>query len=452
MQFLDPDLRSEFTSIVEKAKSLQPFNWRTVYPLTLEDDTLMDAKNLHPPSSDEISNLLKRVVVLKLNGGLGTSMGCDGPKSLIPVQGSNSFLDLVLEQIEYLNSKYNCDVPLVLMNSFSTHDQTMSALSRSSKSVRVLTCVQSMFPRIDAETWEPIATSIDNSDEFYPPGHGDVFRTLKRSGLIESLSLEGRDVVFLSNIDNLGATLDLSILKAMTADVDFITEQTTKTAADVKGGCIITYNDHVTLLETAQVPPEHMSDFTSISKFPYFNTNNIWFKISAARALMESGELNLDVIINPKKVKGRNVLQLEQAVGSAIGSFKKVRGVVVSRDRFLPVKKTNDLLLIKSNLYIPENGKLVANPQVKWWNFNTIAPTVRLGPNLTSVNDFVKAFPEIPDCSELCHLTISGSVSFASGVKLAGTVIIIVDAGQHMVIDTNLCDVIVTSHERRPWV
>ena len=44
--------------------------------------------------------MLDKLVVLKLNGGLGTSMGCTGPKSLIRVRNEHTFLDLTVQQIE----------------------------------------------------------------------------------------------------------------------------------------------------------------------------------------------------------------------------------------------------------------------------------------------------------------------------------------------------------------
>ncbi|KAL0236538.1 hypothetical protein GEMRC1_003120 [Eukaryota sp. GEM-RC1] len=452
MNLLEPDTRAEFEAIIASAKNLQPLDWSKVHPLTSQHGRLVDYKTLSHPSRHEVTSLLKRVVVLKLNGGLGTSMGCSGPKSLIEVQNGKTFLDLVVDQLNYLNNEYDCEVPLVLMNSFNTDHQTKEALSNASSNVRVLTCIQSQFPRLDKTTWEPVATSKDHPEEWYPPGHGDVFRTLKRSGLLESLQLEGRDIVFLSNIDNLGATLDSSILKYMTLGHDYVAEQTTKTAADIKGGCVIQYENRITLLETAQVPQDHMHEFTSIAKFPFFNTNNIWFSLPAVTQLLESSELHMDVIINPKKLNDRPVLQLEQAVGSAIGSFKNAGAVVVGRDRFLPVKKTNDLFLMKSNLFIPDNGKLTKNPSAKWWSFNDLAPPVRLGSNFVTVDQFIQSVPVIPDISELCHLTVSGAVSFGEGIKLSGTVIVIADVGKQIHVDTDLCDVIVTSHEKRPWI
>ena len=77
-----------------------------------------------PTSSSAIKGMLDQLVVIKLNGGLGTSMGCRGPKSVIPVRNDLTFLDLTVQQIEFLNKKYDANVPLVLMNSFNTDEDT----------------------------------------------------------------------------------------------------------------------------------------------------------------------------------------------------------------------------------------------------------------------------------------------------------------------------------------
>jgi UTP--glucose-1-phosphate uridylyltransferase len=79
-----------------------------------------------------IKGLLDKLAVLKLNGGLGTTMGCTGPKSVIEVRNGLTFLDLIVKQIENLNHTYGSDVPLVLMNSFNTHDDTLKVICISS--------------------------------------------------------------------------------------------------------------------------------------------------------------------------------------------------------------------------------------------------------------------------------------------------------------------------------
>ena len=95
---------------------------------------------------------------------------------------------------------------------------------------------------------------------WYPPGHGDVYPSLKRSGLLDKFIKEGKEFIFISNIDNLGATVDVEILNLLlhpnngNSSCDFLMEVTDKTRADVKGGTLIRYEDRLQLLEIAQVP------------------------------------------------------------------------------------------------------------------------------------------------------------------------------------------------------
>ncbi len=116
---------------------------------------------MEQPSTDEVKSLLDKLVVVKLNGGLGTSMGCKGPKSVIPVRSDLTFLDLTVQQIEFLNKKYDVDVPLVLMNSFNTDEETHKIIKKyAGFRVRILTFNQSRYPRIHKESLMPIAKDI----------------------------------------------------------------------------------------------------------------------------------------------------------------------------------------------------------------------------------------------------------------------------------------------------
>jgi len=249
----------------------------------------LDWEKVKSPSPDEVvqykslsengANNLDKLAVLKLNGGLGTSMGCVGPKSVIEVRDGNTFLDLSVRQIEHLNRKYDADVPLLLMNSFNTDADTEKIIKKyQGHRIRVKTFNQSRFPRIFKDSLLPVPQSFDDDlDSWYPPGHGDLFESLISSGELDSLLEQGREVLFVSNGDNLGATVDSKILDHMIdTGAEYIMELTDKTRADVKGGTLINYEGQVRLLEIAQVAKEHDEQFKSIKKFKYINTNNLW--------------------------------------------------------------------------------------------------------------------------------------------------------------------------------
>ncbi|KAA3474535.1 UTP--glucose-1-phosphate uridylyltransferase [Gossypium australe] len=215
----------------------------------------------------ETKKLLDKLVVLKLNGGLGTTMGCTGPKSVIEVRNGLTFLDLIVIQIEIkltfflsnLNSKYGCNVPLVLMNSFNTHDDTLKIVDKYSNSnIEIHTFNQSQYPRLVVEDFAPLPSKGQHGkDGWYPPGHGDVFPSLMNSGKLDAFLSQGKEYVFVANSDNLGAIV------------------TPKTLADVKGGTLISYEGKVQLLEIAQVPDEHSDLYTLVDGFVIRNKDRV---------------------------------------------------------------------------------------------------------------------------------------------------------------------------------
>lgn len=385
--------------------------------------------------SDGGRMLLSKLAVLKLNGGLGTSMGCKGPKSVIEVRGDTTFLDLIVQQIEHLNnSNPGADVPLLLMNSFNTDAETAKIIQKyQDTNVTITTFQQSRFPRVVKDTLQPMPLTHEGyvHDDWYPPGHGDVFAALYNSGLVDTLLAQGKEYVFVSNVDNLGATVDLNILNHMdTNGVEYCMELTDKTRADIKGGTIISYDGKVSLLEVAQVPKNYVEEFKSVSKFKVFNTNNIWLSLRAVQRIMQENSMRLDIIINNKEAAGQKVVQLETAIGAAIGYFKNACGVNVPRKRFLPVKSTSDLMLIQSNMYALKSGSLVQNPLRQ---FST-TPVIKLGNEFKKVSDYLSRFGSMPDVLELDHLTVSGDVAFGSGCVLKGTVIIVANPGNKIMI------------------
>ncbi|EPR79947.1 UTP-glucose-1-phosphate uridylyltransferase [Spraguea lophii 42_110] len=386
-----------------------------------------DIENGHSLNHKE---LLGKLAVLKLNGGLGTTMGCVGPKSAIKVKEDKNFLNLCAKQIDHLHKKYGVCVPLILMNSFNTEKQTKRMISRY-KGIKTFT--QSAYPRISADSLLPLDIHYGKS-AFYPPGHGDIFNSLKNSGVLDELLNEGKEYLFVSNIDNLAATVDFNILEYFIKnDVGFLMEVTEKTRADIKGGTLIEYDGTLNLLELAQVPLERKTDFTSVRKFKIFNTNSIWINLKAMKKLLDEKTLEADIIENKKKVQGIDevIIQLETAIGAAIKYFPNAKGIVVPRRRFLPVKTCSDLFLVQSNLFLEKHGTLVLNPKRP---YPTIPLVKLIGVNFKNVNIFIKSFKGKPDIIELDHLTVSGNVKFGKGISLKGSVIIIADENSTIVI------------------
>ncbi|KAL2942826.1 UTP--glucose-1-phosphate uridylyltransferase [Bienertia sinuspersici] len=414
--------KSGFISLVGRYLSgeAQHVDWSKIKTPT--DDIVVPYETVAPPPEDEAKTkeLLDKLVVLKLNGGLGTTMGCTGPKSVIEVRNGLTFLDLIVMQIENLNSKYGCKVPLVLMNSFNTHDDTLKIVEKYTNSnIEIHTFNQSQYPRLVVDDFSPLPCKGQTGrDGWYPPGHGDVFPSLKNSGKLDLFLSQGKEYIFVANSDNLGAIVDLKILSHLVQNKnEYCMEVTPKTLADVKGGTLISYEGKV-----------QVGEFKSIEKFKIFNTNNLWVNLNAIKRLVEADALKMEIIPNPKEVDGIKVLQLETAAGAAIKFFDNAIGMNVPRSRFLPVKATSDLLLVQSDLYTVVDGFVIRNPARN----NPANPTIELGSEYKKVSNFLSRFKSIPSIIELDSLKVTGDVWFGSGVALKGKVTINAKSGEKL--------------------
>ena len=387
-----------------------------------DEGEIIQYSSLPVPDKESIEVCLARLAVCKLNGGLGTSMNCRGPKSAIIVREKKTFLDLIVEQMIELNNKFQSDVPLMLMNSFRTHSITERIVGLSMGATKVMSFCQNWYPRLlddDSGFLNPLKFNLD---AWYPPGHGDLYSCLLDKGYIDDLLKEGREYLFISNSDNLGATVDLKILNfIINNEIPFLMEVASKTEVDTKGGVLCQNKKQIKLLEIADVPPEHIPEFCGTDKFNFFNTNNIWINLVQIKKLLEEGSLNLDLIVNRKKIKNLNILQLETAVGSAFNSIPGAVGMNVPRSRFMPVKNTSDLLLVQSDLYKLERGTLKRDLAAKI----TSLPKVQLRDPFDDLKEYQKRIPVSPDITSLETLELEGQVTFKGKATLKGRVRII---------------------------
>ncbi len=367
---------------------------------------------------------LPHTVMIKLNGGLGTTMGMQGPKSLLKVRGDLTFLDIIARQA------LHSGVHLVLMNSFHTRAASLAAL-QPYKDLRKdipLDFVQHKVPKIDQATLQPVTWPQNPQLEWNPPGHGDLYTALITSGMLQKLLAAGIEYAFVSNVDNLGAVIDPVILGYMVQEgLPFLMEVAERTAMDRKGGHLARRGDQLILREAAQCPPGEVAAFQDIQRYRYFNTNNIWLHLPALqKRLQESnGMLNLPLIVNRKSVDPRDptstpVFQLETAMGSAIAVLPGSAAICVSRRRFAPVKGTNELLAVRSDAYeLTPDARLIPNPERK------LPPlTIDLDPHYYKMIDDLEArFPAGPPSLRDCqHLRVRGDVRFGRDIVLRGEV------------------------------
>merc|ERR1711865_800089 len=222
--------------------------------------------------------------------------------------------------------------------------------------------VQNKAPKITTADKTPSDWPADPSHEWCPPGHGDLYPAMLGSGALDKLLSKGFKYMFVSNSDNLGATMDLKVLTYFAdSGAPFMMEVATRTEADKKGGHLATMKEGggLTLRESAQCPKEDEAAFQDTTKYSYFNTNNLWVDLAALKAAFNAngGAIPLPVMVNDKTVdprdkKSTKVIQLETAMGAAISSFEGATAILIPRTRFAPVKKCDDLIALRSDAYV----------------------------------------------------------------------------------------------------
>ena len=413
-------------------------NFRSAFErLVAGDSGLLESGDLEPasevPTLEELPSAdgraLERVAVVRLNGGLATTMGLRQPKSLVQVREGHSFLDIIIGQAVTLRRRFEIPLPLILMNSQVTREQTEQALKARGDDGAV-DFLQSVEPKLDASTLEPVSWSADPALEWAPPGHGDVYGALRRSGMLAKLLEEGFEYAMISNSDNLGATVDPRIAAYLDRNqAPFLLEVVEGTKAERKGGHIARRRDdgRLVLRESAQVPAHDSHSFGDYRHWRYFNTNNLWVSLPALSELLQrqGGVLELPLIANRKTVDPRDsdspeVIQLESAMGAAIGVFSDARVLCVPRTRFAPVKTTDDLLLVRSDVY-------ALSPE---WHLEPLPeraqalPFVELDPTYYKLLDrFEARFPAgAPSLRQAQRLVVKGDVTFEGDVIVRGAV------------------------------
>jgi len=397
----------------------------TIEPL-LNPDALADVSI----SDTDANEAFSKTAIIKLNGGLGTSMGMDRAKSLLPVRGDATFLDLIVEQVRRARAATGARVPLILMNSFRTRDDSLAALA-AHPDLAVdglpLDFLQNAEPKLRVDDLTPVSWPQDPSLEWCPPGHGDIYTALLGSGVLERLLEAGFRYASASNSDNLGAVPSPRIAGWFAASgAPYAAELCPRTLADKKGGhlAIRKTDGRLILRDTAQTAPHEMDFFTDEFRHPFFHTNNLWFDLERLyAALTERGAvLGLPLIRNVKTVDPTDptspqVYQIETAMGAAIEVFEGATSIVVGRDRFLPVKTTNDLLLLRSDAYrVDADGALRLTSDA--------APLVDLDSrHYKTMAGFDARFPHgAPSLRGATSLTVRGDWTFGRDVTVTGAV------------------------------
>ncbi len=409
---------------------------------SIPEDTIQPY--LDPPKLDDVKidpahakQVFDQLAIINLNGGLGTSMGLDKAKSLLPVRDGKTFLDIIVEQVLAARRGTGSRLPLIFMNSFRTRQDTLDVLAKY-PDLQVgdlpLDFLQNKEPKLRTDDLTPVQWEADPSLEWCPPGHGDIYTALQTSGLLQQLLDAGFKYASVSNSDNLG-TVPSPVIASWFASTGapYAAELCRRTAADRKGGhlAVRKSDGRLILRDTAQTPEEEMDFFTDEHRHPYFHTNNLWFDLEQLDAVLKEreGVMGLPLIRNEKTVDPSDktspkVYQIESAMGAAIEVFEGATAIVVGRDRFLPVKATSDLLLVRSDLYALDQRQALVQqvPSV---------PAVKLASEpYKLINDFEARFPQgVPSLKEAVSLDVQGDWTFGQDVSVIGDAVLGAEGG-----------------------
>jgi UTP--glucose-1-phosphate uridylyltransferase len=394
----------------------------TIEPLDM--DALADVV----VSDVEAKAAIGSTAVIKLNGGLGTSMGMDRAKSLLEVRDGLSFLDIIARQVLAVRRQYDAPLPLIFMNSFRTSADTLEVLARYPELAvddLPLEFLQNKEPKLREDDLTPVDWPAKPDLEWCPPGHGDIYTALRGTGLLDRLIEAGFTQVFVSNSDNLGAVPDASVAGWFAeSGAPFAIEAVRRTPSDRKGGHFATRRSdgRIVLRETAQTLEEDKEALGDLSRHKFTSTNNLWFNLAAMRATLDArdGILGLAMIKNTKTVdpadpSSPTVIQIETAMGAAIEVFDRATTIEVGRERFVPVKTTNDLLVLRSDCYELDDDYALhlVSEQV---------PFVDLDPaHYKLVADFDARFADgVPSLRRAAQLVVNGDWYFGSDVTVVG--------------------------------
>jgi UTP--glucose-1-phosphate uridylyltransferase len=383
-----------------------------------------DSECFSPALASVGRSALAKTVMVKLNGGLGTGMGLNKAKSLLVVKEGLCFLDIIAKQA------LETDVPLVLMNSFNTSADSLSHMERYpglSTGPIPLEFLQHKVPKVLVDDFGPALAPEAPARTWCPPGHGDIYTAMVTTGILDTMLDASYEYLFVSNADNLGAVMDVSLLGHFVQEkLPFMMEVADRTLADRKGGHLAQKSDGSLLLrESAQCPEEDLEQFQDVSRHQYFNTNNLWIHLPTLKKEMDARDqvLGLAMIRNKKTLDPRDpsspsVYQLETAMGSAISVFEKAGAVRVPRSRFAPVKTTSDLLAVRSDAYELKGGHKIVPSRPSSTVIVDLDPAY-----FKQTDDLDLRFPHGPPSLVDCvSFRVRGDVRFGANLRCEGEV------------------------------
>lgn len=278
-----------------------------------------------------------QVGAVVLAGGMATRFG-GVVKAVVPVLGERTFLELKHDDIARVSARAGRAVPTYVMSSFTTHDRIRAHVAEKALTVGARPPIE-VFPQYVSLRLTPegaLFREADGEVSPYAPGHGDLTFALRRSGLLATFRAAGGRVLVMSNVDNLGATLDPALVGLHLELGGRLTAEVVRKEKGDKGGAPARLDGVPQIIEGFRFPKDFDQD-----QIPVFNTNT--FLLDAA-AIDRDFELPFYRV--EKQVEGRTAVQFERLVGE-LTAFLPTRFVEVDREgddgRFLPAKDPEEL-------------------------------------------------------------------------------------------------------------
>lgn len=329
---------------------------------TLADAPLRDFRTFAPGINERDRNLGQaaergriairdgRVAVLILNGGMATRFG-GKPKGVIPVvQGeAETFLWIKLAQIARLVREHDATIPVIVMHSFATQSVSRRHLDEIDwaglpESMR-FEFSQSIMPRVTTDAVPlqqmPGAEHLPDNLLYCAPGHGDTLHRLRASGVLRELRQAGVEHLLVANVDNLGAELDPILLGGHIQAVDagaHMSVEVVRRDGD-EGGCVAAVSGRPVIVEGFRLP-----EGTQLANYPHFNTNTLWFWLSAIDRDFDLDWFPVNRVIAGPAGRPLEVVQFEQLIGQVTEHLDAYYFEVDRERRFLPIKTRDDLL------------------------------------------------------------------------------------------------------------
>ena len=361
-------------------------------------------------------------------------MGLSGAKSLLEAKDGLSFLDIIARQVLALRAEHDARLPLVLMDSFSTREDSLAALAaHPDLDVGLpLDFLQNKEPKLLVDGLTPVEWPDDPALEWCPPGHGDLYTALVTSGMLAALLERGLRVRVRRQLrqPRRGAGPPHPRLAARRADA--VPDGGHRAHGGRPQGRPPRHAAAPTGGSSCARPPRRPRRTSrrcrTSRRHRYVNTNNLWVDLRALDAAMRERDdvLGLPMIRNQKTVDPSDksspaVYQLETAMGAAIEVFEGARALRVPRTRFAPVKTTDDLLALRSDAYA-----LTDDARVVLAGDRDSAPYVALdSEHYKLLRDFEERFPKGPPSLVECErFEVEGDVHFGAGVVARGDVVV----------------------------